>query len=207
MHYKSRRIPEWVRVSEKLLDYVLSSINSKTFIKKIEDPEYAFIHDEHLMERTVMHFKELKGMYYANKLVNASDWGNSNLKTMNGIHPGKLCYLEENLDKPGDSSIVFKRCDHCFKIYSSELRPGAIVWCSDCEEESDAENCKLDFLFLAFNRLMRLWKRDKRPIYPKTLVSEVSRLVTNLETNGFAWVVEGNQENQRKTISKENGRV
>lgn len=135
--YKKRRIKEWIKVSEKLLDYILSVIPPKTFIAKIEDPEYPFVRDEHLMERTVNHFKSLKGIYNSNKRVNASDWWDKNDGLMDEMVYGKQCEVKDDPEAVGDSALLFKYCPHTFEVCKTECK-GQPIYCDVCENQFES---------------------------------------------------------------------
>lgn len=125
-------------MSEDLLDYILSTVPAKNFIKKIEDVEYPFVQDEYLMERTVNHFKELKGIFNATKKVNASDWWGSNNELILKIEPGKRTEVEDDPDAVGDCAMIFQNCDHSFECSQSEIN-GQPIYCSDCEDQLESQ--------------------------------------------------------------------
>lgn len=140
--YKKWKIKEWISMSENLLDYILSSVPAKHFIKKIEDPKYPFVQDEYLMERTVNHFKELKGIFNATKKVNASDWWDSNNQLIVRVEPGKRTQVIDDPDAVGDCAMLFRNCDHVYECSQSEIH-GQPIYCSDCEEIYESEIGKI----------------------------------------------------------------
>lgn len=138
-------------MADRLLDYILSTIPSKNFIAKIEDPEYPFVRDEHLMERTVDHFKEIKGIFSATKKVNASDWWDSNNYLMEQIIPGRNYTVVDDPETVGDSALVFKNCEHTYEICKTECK-GQYIYCQRCEE--DVESAQGNFFVMNFNSVL-----------------------------------------------------
>lgn len=139
MRYNIKQLSQWIHVAEDVLSIILSVIPNKKFIAKIRDINYAFIHDEYLMEKTVSHYQELKGIFSACKKVNASDWWDSNDKIINKTVIGKLRYLENQAEKEGNCTLMFNECDHFYKVHSkvAERAVNGSVYCNDCETEDE----------------------------------------------------------------------
>lgn len=135
MRYNIISLPQWVFVAENILSSILSVVPTKNFIAKIREKDYAFIHDEYLMEKTVSHFRELRGIFNSCKKVNASDWWVSNDKLMVKTELGKLRYLENDPEKPGNCTLFFSECDHFYKVHKerAKLAINGSVYCNECE--------------------------------------------------------------------------
>jgi hypothetical protein len=140
MRYNVYNLPQWTHVAEDALSVILSVIPSKKFISKINDINYSFIHDEYLMEKTVSHYKELRGIFNSCKKVNASDWWATNDKIMRKTELGKLRELQTQKKKPGNCTLMFNECKHFFKVHKGVAKKAAngSVYCNECEvyEES-----------------------------------------------------------------------
>lgn len=95
---------------------MLESIPGQRLVKKFKEPEYKLMADKFLVSSTVSHFKGLNSIIITTKYVNSASIYEQDGELHDGMYKGKGYFLEYEKKKPGNSVMIFQKCEHCFQV-------------------------------------------------------------------------------------------
>ena len=190
------KIQRWVDFEEKVLKTVIELVPEKVFIDKISDTKsYSLMDNNHIMELVLDHFKSLKNMLVSFKMVNGIDFFNSNNKYTEQSGLGRQAYVpKEKLSLKKEAIMLFRTCGHTYDVVPRMIRQHTStdnnVYCSKCEQTDENVKGKIFFSlksnwFLALHHMLRLFRRQPKPQYPKLFKINDVRIQNNILSSSF----------------------